>query len=112
VKFADEFYFAAPKGMLSPDEIPWECGLIEISEDGSTRIRLKPPRPAWNAPKKPSTLPRGLMAALLRKFDPSHVNSDLSRDLGAMKYKLLRAKRLASDAKFECDRARKHLQVV
>lgn len=37
------FYFAAPKGLIAVEEIPEECGLIEVSEDLSTRIKVKAP---------------------------------------------------------------------
>lgn len=32
LRFCNEFYFAAPAGILNHDQIPVECGLIEISD--------------------------------------------------------------------------------
>ena len=29
MRYSNEFYFVVPGGMLSPDEVPAECGLIE-----------------------------------------------------------------------------------
>lgn len=37
------FYFATPKGLVSIEEIPEECGLIEIDKDLNTRIKKKAP---------------------------------------------------------------------
>jgi hypothetical protein len=37
------FYFATPKGLVRPEEIPSECGLIEISEDLTSRIKVRAP---------------------------------------------------------------------
>ena len=40
VRFANEFYFATPKGLLDKhrDVIPVECGLVEIYDDYSTKV--------------------------------------------------------------------------
>lgn len=56
--FSNEFYFVAPKGMLKPQEIPIECGLIEYTEtsaDENDRLVTVVPapfresvRPTWN----------------------------------------------------------------
>jgi hypothetical protein len=32
MRFSNEFYFVTPAGMLSPDEIPTDCGLVEIGQ--------------------------------------------------------------------------------
>lgn len=75
VKMADEFYFVVPKGLVEPGEVPHECGLMEVSDDGSTRIRLKPPKPAWNFQGKyPKEMHRGLAAAILRKMNPDSID--------------------------------------
>lgn len=47
------FYFVTPVRLLRPDEIPPECGLIEVYENGRVRTRIKAPaheagRPAWS----------------------------------------------------------------
>ena len=49
---SNTFYFAAPKGMIRLDELPEECGLIEVDGDRA-RIRRKAPwreceQPGWN----------------------------------------------------------------
>ncbi len=36
--FSNEFYFAAPKGLITPGEIPAEAGLIEIIDNPRTKI--------------------------------------------------------------------------
>lgn len=35
LKLSNEFYFAAPKGMIKPEELPEEAGLIEITQNGA-----------------------------------------------------------------------------
>ena len=39
MRFSNEFYFVSPAGMLSPPEIPVECGLIEIGTAGTEESR-------------------------------------------------------------------------
>jgi len=38
------FYFVTPPGLISVDELPPECGLIELSESGKLRTIKKAPR--------------------------------------------------------------------
>lgn len=52
LKYSNEFYFVAPKGLLSRDEMPPECGLREIDERGRVLTTLKAPcrrgqLPSW-----------------------------------------------------------------
>jgi hypothetical protein len=44
LQFSNEFYFAPPAGLVKQEEIPPECGLICIKEDGSSRLILQAPR--------------------------------------------------------------------
>jgi hypothetical protein len=39
--YSNEFYFATPKGLVSKEEIPSGCGLIEIADDLSSKVILK-----------------------------------------------------------------------
>jgi hypothetical protein len=41
---SDHFYFAAPRGVIAPMEVPKDCGLLVVEEDGNTRILKKAPR--------------------------------------------------------------------
>lgn len=50
--FSHEFYFAAPVGMIKPDELPPECGLLEVYEDLRVRmvrsaLHRETARPTW-----------------------------------------------------------------
>ena len=50
--FSNEFYFVCPKGMIKPEEIPSDCGLIEY-EDEKLITKINAPfresiRPNWN----------------------------------------------------------------
>lgn len=52
LSLSNYFYFAVPKGLVSVDEIPEECGLIEVDEDLKSRIKKKAPyrdtgEPTW-----------------------------------------------------------------
>ena len=44
MRFSNEFYFVTPPGMLSLDEVPADCGLIEVgvatSDDAQRLIRM------------------------------------------------------------------------
>lgn len=41
VLYSNEFYFVTPKGLVSKEEIPEGCGLIEVKEDLSSRVVVK-----------------------------------------------------------------------
>lgn len=58
--FSNYFYFVTPKGLVKTEEIPPECGLMELSDSG-LRVTVEAPlreslRPSWN-----------FVAALLRR---------------------------------------------
>lgn len=43
LELSHQFFFATPQGLVSPTEIPPECGLIEVNPKGGTRIVVKAP---------------------------------------------------------------------
>jgi hypothetical protein len=52
LELSNYFYFAAPKGLIKPDEIPEECGLVELRESGLFKWTKKAPyreteEPTW-----------------------------------------------------------------
>jgi len=52
-RIANQFYFVVPQGLLKADEVPSECGLIEVLPSGGCKtIRDAPyyetPEPSWN----------------------------------------------------------------
>lgn len=60
---SNQFYFAAPKGMLKTEEIPQEAGLIEIGTESKLVIKLAAPmREAY-----PPTWP--LVASIARRLN-------------------------------------------
>jgi len=60
---SNQFYFAAPKGMLKPDEIPQEAGLVEVGTEGEVVIKVAAPlREAY-----PPTWP--LVASIARRVN-------------------------------------------
>jgi hypothetical protein len=51
-RLSNEFYFAVPAGLVTPAEIPHDCGLIEVGPDGVAKITLEAPYhdgepPSW-----------------------------------------------------------------
>ena len=60
MEVSDYFYFAAPRGVIAPMELPKDCGLLVVYESGRSEILHK-------APKLPSTrLDWRFVASLLR----------------------------------------------
>jgi hypothetical protein len=109
---ADEFYFVTPKGMISKDEIPHEAGLFEVKEDGSVRIALRPPKPAWNAPKRPDALSRGLMAAILRKNVQRNVESHAVANHRMLQYKVRNIRERVQGIKARVRDAQRDMRIV
>lgn len=55
LRLSREFYFAAPAGLIQPEEIPPECGLVEVRSVGAPKVVVvvqAPARdicpPTWN----------------------------------------------------------------
>jgi hypothetical protein len=48
--YSNEFYFVTPKGLLKPGEIPVECGLQEVDEEGGIRVVVPAPHRDTPAP--------------------------------------------------------------
>lgn len=42
-RLCNKFYFVAPRGLIKTDEVPLECGLIEVDKDHNLRIRVQAP---------------------------------------------------------------------
>jgi hypothetical protein len=38
--FSNEFYFVTPAGLVKPDEVPLECGLMELAEGDTDGVRM------------------------------------------------------------------------
>ncbi len=43
VRYSNEFYFVAPKGVLKIEDIPVECGLMEVEASGMIEVTIKAP---------------------------------------------------------------------
>ncbi len=41
MEHSNEFYFVVPKGLVTVAEVPEDCGLIEVNEQGITRVVKK-----------------------------------------------------------------------
>lgn len=41
---ADRFWFVVPTGLVEPTEVPGDCGLVWVDEDGHAQIKRKAPR--------------------------------------------------------------------
>lgn len=43
MRYSNQFFFAAPAGLVKPTEIPYDCGLIEVSPAGACRVVVPAP---------------------------------------------------------------------
>lgn len=43
LELSNQFYFVTPPGLVKKEEIPLECGLIEVKEDGSSKVIVQAP---------------------------------------------------------------------
>lgn len=68
--FSNYFYFATPPGLVKVEELPPECGLVEIDETAKRSCNWKVPAPYRNY-SRPNW---GFMASVLRRC------SDLERE--------------------------------
>jgi hypothetical protein len=59
LRISNEFYFAAPSGLIHKDEVPAECGLIEVS-DSCAKIVI-------NAPFREVQITLPFLASLARR---------------------------------------------
>lgn len=53
LRLSNEFYFVVPAGLVKIEEVPVECGLIEVKSDGSLEVIISAPYrstipPTWN----------------------------------------------------------------
>lgn len=55
MRFSNEFYFVTPAGMLAHEEVPSECGLIEIGEATTDESRRLVRRNEWFFYLQPET---------------------------------------------------------
>ncbi|MFX3631873.1 MAG: hypothetical protein ACE3L7_07310 [Candidatus Pristimantibacillus sp.] len=61
LQHSNEFYFAVPAGLVRPDEIPEECGLLYVNEDLTTKVIKKAPY------RDEVLLTWGLLASIARR---------------------------------------------
>lgn len=83
LRLSNEFFFVAPAKMLKIEEIPPECGLMEVYEDGKIATRIK-------APYRDTVPPTFLfMASVCRRIDKERFEQyrkDVRHDEGLMTY--------------------------
>jgi len=72
-KVSDYFYFAAPRGVIAPVEVPEDCGLVVVYESGHSRILKRAPR------LEPERLDWQFVASLVRNISQAR-RKDLPRD--------------------------------
>lgn len=60
--FSNRYWFVAPEGMIQPDEVPAEAGLVWVGEDGAVHIKVKAPK------REAEPLGEGLFGAVLRSL--------------------------------------------
>jgi hypothetical protein len=72
-KVSDYFYFAAPRGIIAPEEVPDDCGLVVVYENGRSRILKRAPR------LEPERLDWQFVASLVRNITQARMR-DLPKD--------------------------------
>jgi hypothetical protein len=75
LRFSHQFFFATPAGLVQVSELPPECGLVEVDEDGKVRVVRDAPVRAMEQ------LPAGFVASLGRHAARSGRSS---REVNAM----------------------------
>lgn len=64
LRLSHEFYFVTPKGLVKIEEVPAECGLIEVEENGKIEVTIEAPYrealPTWQ-----------FLATISRRLDAS-----------------------------------------
>lgn len=78
MQLVDFFWFAAPWGVIAPQEVPANCGLLQLAADGRWHQSVRAPR------LDPRDLDRGEWASLLRhRLAPARyrqIASELARE--------------------------------
>lgn len=74
-RLSNRYSFVAPEGMIDLNLLPYDAGLIEVSEDLSVKTVVKAP---W---RDAYFLPRNFLAVLMRRIDKDRLYSYL-RTLG------------------------------
>lgn len=64
MSISNVFMFAAPAGLIMPDEVPRECGLIEVHSRNRTVMRVRPP---WRVSDNPDWKLVAALARTMRK---------------------------------------------
>lgn len=63
LRLSNEFYFVVPKGLIKIEDVPPECGLIEVNEDGFLEKTI-------DAPYRDDAIPTWLfVASIARRLD-------------------------------------------
>jgi hypothetical protein len=71
--FSNEFYFACPQGLVKIEEIPPECGLIEVTESGELITTIRAPF------RDTFPLPRNFIGSILRRLDKDRLYNYLQQ---------------------------------
>lgn len=81
MRFCNRWWLACPSGMVSPNELPTTWGLLELTEGGQLRQKVKAPK----LEPVPPTL--GFMAALVRRsagLDEEMANNEVAKRVAAL----------------------------
>ncbi|NIK75823.1 hypothetical protein FHS15_000923 [Paenibacillus castaneae] len=69
MQHSNEFYFAVPTGLVRPDEIPEECGLLYVNEDLTIKVIKKA------SYRNEVLLTWGLLASIARRAVKQDMNA-------------------------------------
>lgn len=73
LEISDLFYFAAPRGLIAPMEVPKDCGLLVVYDNGRSEILKEAPR------REATRFDWRLVASLVRNVMKAR-KEDLARD--------------------------------
>lgn len=71
--YSNEFYFACPQGLVKIEEVPPECGLIEVTAEGALLVTIKAPY------RDTFPLPRNFIGSILRRLDKERLYAFLQQ---------------------------------
>lgn len=72
LRLSHEFYFATPPGLVRVEEVPPECGLLEVLEDGTVNTIIKAPLRSILPPTY------SFVSAILRRLDKERLYTFLA----------------------------------
>ncbi|EGW36480.1 hypothetical protein [Desulfosporosinus sp. OT] len=75
LQLSNQFYFAAPVGLIKPEEIPEEVGLIEVFDEWQSMIKVSAPV------REGGELPWQFLASIARRVQREEIEHETSSSI-------------------------------